>query len=274
MKFIVLSLDYLFAESIIMFNLRKNPAYLYDISIIIGSYIFGRYMGRLLNSFINGFTEGHISALPAFAQYFYLFAAVAFVIGLLLYREPLKRSVAPSAITDRDYAALMFTCAWAGLIITSIILSVIYKNTEPSPVAITVTFLVSCGLVFLLFYQAMSIAGKKYSTGEHDIYYKIFLISGLLLMFPLIIGALAPVDSMLIGMNPRFDQTPPSGFANLMLVISMRAALGSFIGWGMVYLIRKLASLPFGSRLSGWPFFVGLWFSYTIKLLQLYMNKW
>jgi hypothetical protein len=245
-------------------------AHLYDLFLIAGNIVFAGAIGDKLSVFING--KGQ--PLAPGVTIFYAIAAICYIAGFFVFLKPLSHCSAVSKIpkpkfTSGDQAAMVFTSAIFGIVGAGAVITVSGVQMDPmgggAILLMTGGFAVCAALFVFMFYFAMKIAGK--GKGMNRNAYFVMLISGFLLMLPLIIGIFGPVDAIGSSFDIRTDDVRPSGIIDLLLKASMRGALVSIIAWMLVYVMRKISAAPFGVSGNAVIFLVELWITNTVVIL-------
>ena len=246
--------------------------HLYDLSLLAGNYFFGIALGRELYGPLMGLGGAASRAIALF----YYCAIPLYIVGLLLYVGPLRHCVAVAGVpkpkfTNADQAALMFTSCIFGIIVGGIVMEYTGLASAPQVLmafVLTGIFALAGGLFFFLHYRAMSAAGT--GAGMDRTRYIALMAAGYLLMYPLVIGIFAPIDAIRLSLDIRLDSSPATGVLDVLLKAGVRGLLLSCMAWMLVWVIRRIASAPFGVRGRGWFFFLELSAYYMVMLVLRY----
>jgi len=246
----------------------------YDLLILAGNFVFGAALGDRLFEY----TMGKSAELPAGIALFYICAVVLYLLGLLLYMMPLRHCSAVNGVprpefTQGDSAALMFNSCIFGLAGALAVVQLASPSGEMSVsmgFVLTAVFFISGGFYMFILYRAMGISGK--GGGMDRKKYYLMMAAGFTLMYPMIIGIFGPIDAIQASLDIRLDSSPAAGVLDVLLRSGVRAVVLSLMAWAMVYIIRRIASVPFGVRGRGFIFFIELSATYMLMFVLRYYD--
>jgi hypothetical protein len=246
--------------------------HVYDLSLLAGNYFFGAALGRGLF----GPLMGQGGAVSRAIAWFYYCAIPIYIVGLILYMKPLRHCAAVAGVqkpkfTNADQAALMFTACIFGILVAGIFVDLAgFDDARQVGMAFALTgiFAAAGGLFFFLHYRAMAAAGTGGGMDRKRYYF--LMGAGYLLMYPLVIGIFAPIDAIRMSLDIRLDSSPATGVLDVLLKAGVRGLMLSCMAWMLVWVIRRIASAPFGVRGRGWFFFLELSAYYMVMLVLRY----